>query len=157
MEGMHRREAGFTAIETLTVVAILLVILIITVMSFTLFQQERDLDGATEGLTSAFEQARSQTLASQNQTVYGVHLEANRYVLFVGATYVPGAATNQDFTLSSSIELSGWALAGGGSAVIFDRLTGKTSQPGTVTLRIRNRPTRTKAVTVLATGIVSSQ
>ncbi len=154
---MHRREAGITAIETLTAIAILVVILAITVVSLTLFQQERDLDGATEGLASTLEQARSQTLASQNQTVYGVHLEAGRYVLFEGAAYVAGAATNQAFTLPSSIELSDWAFAGGGADVVFERLTGKTSQPGSATLRIRNRPTRTKVVTILATGIVSNQ
>lgn len=157
MEGMHRREAGFTAIETLTAVVILVVLLIITIVSFTLFRQERDLGGATEGLTSTLEQARSQTLASQNQTAYGVHLEAGRYVLFEGGAYVAGAATNQAFTLPSSIELSGWGLAGGGADVVFERLTGKTNQPGSATLRIRNQPTRTKTVTVLATGIVSNQ
>lgn len=154
---MRQREAGFTAIETLTAIAILVVILTITIVSFTLFQQERDLDGATEGLTSTLEQARSQTLASQNQTVSGVHLEADRYVLFEGVAYVAGAPTNQAFTLPSSIELAGWALAGGGADVVFERLTGKTNQPGSATLRIRNRPTRTKAVTILATGIVSNQ
>lgn len=157
MEGMRQRAAGFTAIEVLTTVAILVVILSITVVSFALFQQERDLDGATEGLTSTFEQARGQTLASRNQTVYGVHLEAGRYVLFEGAAYVPGAATNQAFALPGSIEFFGWAFAGGGVDVVFERLTGETNQPGTVTVRIRSRPARAKTITILATGIIASQ
>lgn len=184
MEGMHRREAGparkplspfwepwlpihraarfsngagITAIETLTAIAILVVILAITVISFALFQQERDLDGASEGLASTLEQARAQTLASKNQTVYGVHIEVGQYVLFEGAVYVPGAATNQAFALASSVEISGWALAGSGADVVFERLTGETSQPGTVTMRIRNRPDRAKTITILATGIIASQ
>lgn len=154
---MRQRTAGVTAIETLTAIAILAVILVITVVSFTLFQQERDLDGANEGLVSALEQARTQTLASKNQTVYGVHMEVGQYVLFEGAMYVPGAATNQAFALAPSIEISGWALAGGGAEVVFERLTGKTNQPGTVTVRIRNRPDRTKTVTIVATGIIARQ
>lgn len=149
--------AGVTAIETLTVIAILVVILAITVVSFALFQQERDLDGVSDGLASTLEQARTQTLASKNQTVYGVHVEAGQYVLFEGVAYVPGAATNQAVALPSSIEISGWALAGGGAEAAFERLTGKTNQPGTITVRIRNRPDRTKTITILATGIVASQ
>lgn len=147
--------AGFTIIETLIVIVVLAVIATVVVASFNLFKEDRALEGAAEGLVSTLEQARSQTLSFKNQAIYGVHFDANQYVLFQGNVYDPAAGTNVTFHLPEEVQLSAWVLEGGGNEVIFDRLTGATSEFGTVTLSLKSRPANTKTVTILATGLVS--
>lgn len=148
-------SAGFTLIELLVVFAIVAVLVLLAIFAFRYFQEERALTGATEGVLSTIAQARWRTLASKNQTVAGVHIEAGSYVLFQGVNYVAGAATNETFLLPPEVEFNGWNL-GGGDELIFDRLTGKTSQAGTIQFRLKNRPARTKTITILGTGIASS-
>ena len=45
----------------------------------------------------------------------------------------------------------------GGTEVIFDRLSGNTSQPGFVFLRVKDDPVQIKAVYILASGTVDFQ
>ena len=147
---------GFTLIEQVLVIAIIVLLVTITLVSFSLFRQERQLEGTTAELVSTLEQARAQTLAFTGQSVYGVHVDTNQFVLFQGGSYDAAAATNKVFLLSQDVEASAWVLQGGGNDIIFDRLTGKTSQSGAITLRIKQHTSRTKTITVLTTGVVSS-
>jgi len=68
---------------------------------------------------------------SMNQDAdWGIHFDSDRYVVFPGGSYAPGAATNMDYLLPPGVEISNISLEGGGDDVIFDRGTGETDQFG---------------------------
>ncbi len=147
---------GFTIIEVLLVMVIGGVLLAITLAALRTVRQHVDIDAATHQIIAALQLARNKTLASQDQSSYGVHFESNKYVLFKGTTYNASASDNEVHTLAARLEIYNIGLAGG-SDVIFDRIYGTTSNAGAVSIRLTDEPTNTRTISILASGQVGPQ
>ena len=132
--GFSRR--GITLIEMLVVVAILAILAGIGTLALTSFRSAKTLSADSARVVSMLADARARTLASIDDSQYGVHFATDRSILFKGTSYTDGAATNVTLTLSSNVSISDISLPGGGSDVLFSRLTGKTSQSGSITLSL---------------------
>lgn len=78
--------------------------------------------------------AQSRTLAGDANSQWGVKMEIDRYTLFRGPAFA-GSGANQIFLLPGGIEISQIALLDNGSEIVFQKITGKTLQSGTLTLR----------------------
>lgn len=147
-------QKGFTITEILIVIAILAVMVTIVVSAFSKFNNNQSLSGALGEVTSTLNEARANTLASYDNVAYGVHFQTDKVVLFKGSIYSASDPDNEDVTLSSKISISDIALSGGGSEVVFKRLTGKTEQNGTITLSLISEPSKTKTITIQTSGII---
>lgn len=147
-------KAGITLLEILIALGILAFIGVITFNVFSNFRHTSALNSATEEGVSLLVEARSQTLSSQNAMQYGVHFESGRMVLFQGSSYVSGDPANQVVPLPAGVEISTISLGGGGSEVVFQRLTGQTSNFGTVTFRSTSDPTKTRIINIQQAGAV---
>jgi len=144
---------GFTLIELLVVSAIIIILLVIALASYRTFGHQTDVDTSAQRILNTLQLARNQTVASEEETVYGVHFEPSKYVLFKGAAYDPISADNKEYTLDR-VELS-VSLNGGGGEVVFDRVRGTTSQYGYITVQLIDEPTRTKTIIINPLGQVS--
>lgn len=149
-----QKQKGFTITEVLIVLAILVVIVTIVVSAFSKFNNNQSLGGAVGEVTSTLNEARANTLASYDNSQYGVHFQSNKIVLFKGSIYSSSDTNNEDIILSSKISISNVSLAGGGNDIIFKRLTGKTDQNGTITLSLISDPTKIKTITIQGSGII---
>ena len=145
---------GVTLLEILIVIGILVVVTTLLIAAFGSFKKQKPLDGGVALLVAMLTDARSRTLASQNDSVWGVHIEVNRFVLFRGSVYTSGAADNEAASLPPEVEVSATSLSGGGSDVVFARLTGTTSKSGSVTLILTNAST-TEVVIIAPSGVAS--
>jgi len=154
---IRRADSGVTIIELLVVIAILSFLFTITTGSFRSANSSEALDTDTQRISSELKEARSLTLSSKNADTFGVHLASSSITLFEGAAFVAGGAENATMPLNPLVRISSIALSGGGSDVVFQRLSGKTSQSGTVTVSLIADPSRTKTITVYATGISETQ
>ena len=105
-------------------------------------------------IESALKLAQSKTLSSLNQTNYGIHLEADSYVSFIGGTYNPADINNVTFNISENLEIYNISFNGGDSEIIFKRLTGKTDQYGSLNLRIKNT-SQEKILNIESSGTIS--
>ena len=152
MQQHYPQKNGFTLVEFLVVVAIIGIIAAVIVPSFSKFRNQQALQNSTNALISVLNEARTKTLASVNNTYYGVHLQSDAAILFVGGAYALGAATNETVYYESPVAMTSATLTGGGSDVKFDRLKGTTSQYGTITLALPD--TTSHSVSVSATGTV---
>lgn len=148
---------GFTIIEVVIVIVILAVLTAMAITSFSGFRQNQLLNSDVNKAISVINEARSKTLSSQDFSQYGVHFEASQIVVFKGATYVASSPDNATSTLSSFIEISGISLNGGGSDVVFQKLTGKTDNYGTITFRVKANTGKTKMISIKSTGITDVQ
>ena len=101
-------------------------------------------------MLATFSEARSKTLSSEGLSQWGVHLSGDAIALFKGVTYNPADAATRVRGLPSTVLLT-WNV-GGGSDVVFDRLTGATSQPGTLALTLYGA-SESKVINILASGI----
>ncbi len=150
-------RAGVSLIEILMVIAIFLVLFVLTTRSFSTTNASKALDTEAQHIVAELNRARSLTLSSKNSQQYGIHFATTSITLFQSATYEVGSSTNDTVFLRTLIQVASTSFAGGGSNVVFERLTGKTTQNGTVTLSLRSDASRTKTVTIYATGLVETQ
>lgn len=156
----NKNSAGFTYIEILVVIIIILVLGAVVLTDFLLQKRKLDLKENMQELKTVLLLAQSKTLASSSSSQYGVYLDAvsspNAYVVFKGASYA-SRTVSYDIThqLPSSIEFSAISL-GGGKEIVFDKITGSTSQSGNFSLRLKTDTSQTQTLYVSSSGVVSS-
>lgn len=151
------KNKGFTLIEILIVIAILGIISSIVILNLSQFRNEQLLKNTTLDVVSLLSKARQNTLSSVNSTNYGVHFDGNQAVLFTGSIYSSNNATNEPIVFDSKVIIptpSGLNI-GGGSDVIFERLTGETIG-GTIKIQLTSDSTKQKIITVGKIGNASS-
>jgi len=151
----NKNQIGVTFIEVLFVCAILGVLVAIAVPSFLYFYQYSDINNSTEKIIGILRESYNKTLASQNQSSYGVHFESQKYVLFKGTTYNSSSSDNQNYQLPTDVEIYDIGLVGGGSEVVFDRLTGETEQYGKVSLRLKSNPAKEETIYIKQSGKIT--
>lgn len=147
---------GFVFIELLVVVFIIALLASGILAGFRFFQNKMGLEEAGEQIINILRLAQNKTLASEGKLSYGVHFENSRFILFAGSSYQEGLSSNKQYNLSGSLEIASTSLAGGGTNVIFNRLTGRTEQFGSINLRIKSDPLREKIIYISSTGQISS-
>lgn len=146
---------GVTLIEILVAISIMGLISSFVLVSFNDFRAQKTLDAAIEGVLAAFSRAHLDTISSKNNYQYGVHIASGEVVYFIGPTYATGTATNLIFTLHPAIEIYNISLTGGGSDVLYQRLSGSTVQNGTFQVRPKGRTNITATITINKTGATS--
>jgi prepilin-type N-terminal cleavage/methylation domain-containing protein len=143
---------GFTLTEILVVIAI---IFIITAFSVSTFQTMHRVSGeriAAQEVADALREARNNSIAAKNDTVYGVRVGTSSVTRFPGSTYDPGNASNTVYMFEAGAFATG-TLVEGAVDIVFARLTGMPSVTGVIYLSdIDNSSTST--VTIEATGLI---
>lgn len=145
---------GFTLIEILVVVALIAILATAVVVSTVSFRSQIDLNTAAQNILNTLRIARAKTLASESASQYGVHFESGQYVLFKGTSYNPSASDNEFHSLPSGFEIANVSI-GGGNDAIFQRLTGITSQSGSVDVRQISDPAKSKTIVIDPSGEVA--
>jgi prepilin-type N-terminal cleavage/methylation domain-containing protein len=151
---MRLRTKGFTVLEILVAMGILGMAVTIVTLSFSRLNENQALDKSVDLAVSVLNEARSLTLSSVDSSRYGVNLESDQLVLFKGSSFSSSAPDNVTTSLNALVGIRNISLSGGGSSVVFDRLTGATNNSGTFELYLKNASTTYSTVTVNATGVV---
>ena len=146
---------GFSIIEILVVVAVAGMLASVCLYSFSKYRNSQTLKNAEDNVASLLDNARAETFSSDSSSQYGVHLQSSQAVFFIGATYNSSASTNKVVAIDPSVTITGITLTGGGSDVIFNRLTGETADYGTITFTLASDSTKTKVITISQTGLIS--
>jgi len=152
----HSLDKGFSLTELLVVLGIIALIMGISLTTFINYRKQQAFTKDSESVVEILSQARDQTLSSKNASQYGVHFASTKITLFTGSTYFAGDSSNIDFPLTSTDIILSISLTGGGSDVVFNRLTGETSQNGTIVVDVPSL-SLTKTVTIYKTGLIESQ
>ena len=149
---IHNSNRGFTLIELLIVIGVVAILTAGVLVSY------RSASGGIELKTNAFKivdvlnLARQRTIASLGSSEYGVHFEASQFVLFKGAAYSAPDPDNIFYALPDTLEIADVSLVGGGSEVVFDRITGKTAQSGSLKARLVSDIGKFKTINILSSG-----
>jgi len=148
LTGARRRQLGFTLIEILIVIALLVVIVSLgaTLGRQTLVNQE--LERAREVVRSELARAQGDTIAGTRDSEWGVAFTANSITRFVGPSF---AGRNPSFDATTSFPN---ATIAGPAEIVFVRPTGVPVAPGTITINIGNQ---NAAVMVNAAGAIEAQ
>ncbi|MBZ9569857.1 prepilin-type N-terminal cleavage/methylation domain-containing protein [Patescibacteria group bacterium] len=151
-------KKGFTLVELLVIVGILVILAAISAPALRFFQRESDLANSTEEIINTLRFAQNKTLASEGASQYGVYFDSttspHQYTLFKGTDFASRDSSSDEIhKLPKVVEFYEINLDGGNEAV-FDRVTGETGQPGNVSLRLKVDVTKTKIVYIESSGQV---
>lgn len=154
---LSRFKKGFTLLEIVIVVAIMGILALISVTGLQSFAYRSGHISASRTVLGALEEAQARTLASQDDTVFGVHFETDSVTIFQGSTYTAGNIHNEIRILPARTSISTVTLFGGGSNVLFNRLNGTTSHTGTIQVVVTADTTAFRTITVYKTGFCEIQ
>lgn len=146
-------QKGFSLMEIVVVIAIMSMIGTFVVIAYAKFNSSQALEKDALQVISVLNQARSLTLSSKGNSQYGVHFGSSEVVLFTGENFQSEAESNIPVALNRLVSVSA-DLSGGGSEVVFERLTGRTAQSGTVALSLLGEATSTRSLIIYETGVV---
>lgn len=146
-------KKGFTIIEFLIVISIIVILVSMSVGAFSQFYKGNILEGEAQTILSIFESAKAKTLLSKGDSNYGVHLEADKVTLFKGSTYSDLDPDNEVYILSTKATLTS-VIDGGGSDIIYIRLTGEVISNGTTTISLVSDGSQFKELVITKTGII---
>ena len=151
------RQQGFTLIEVMITLAIATILCVTTLSSLLHVNAADALRTEKEKILSLIVDGRSRTISARNASVYGIHFEERKVVLFKGTSYNAGAAGNEVQSLHDAVKVSAITLSGGGSEVLFKKLSGGTTQIGTIRLSSISDANASTTITISGTGTAYSQ
>ena len=140
---------SFTLIEILVVIGIVTILIGLAIPTYFLLQRESDLTNSTEELVNTLRLAQNKTLASEGASSYGIYFNLStsphQYVLFKGGSYdTRDGSFDEIHKLPNSLEISEVAV-GGGSEIVFERISGAALQQGSISLRLKTDPSQIKS------------
>lgn len=147
-------ERGFTVLEIVFAIAIMTIVVTIVALTFNKINNNQALDHAVESVVSVLNEARSLTLSAKSGMQYGVNIQGSQVVRFAGSSYFSGDANNVVFPINNRVGIRNISLTGGGSSIVFTRLTGATSQTGTFEIYLTEATTTYETIAVTATGVI---
>jgi prepilin-type N-terminal cleavage/methylation domain-containing protein len=148
----HRTKIkGFSIIEMLVVIAIIIALSGTVLSAFVSYRKSQSLSLDTEAVVGTLLQARNQTISSKNASVYGVNFSTNSVTLFAGPTFNQGDPNNQVLSLSPGNTLA--TTLSPATAITFNRITGETNATSTVSVLITGELGST-TIKIYKTGVV---
>lgn len=156
---LKNKNYGISIIEMIIAIAIGAILVTAVVISFSSFRNSKIVDVSADQILSAINEARVKTVSSEDYSRFGVHFETGRTVLFKGKgdVFTEPNSSNVQMTLSPLVEISDLSLNGGGADIVFQKLTGKTSNYGSLRVRLKSDNNKYKTISVKSTGIANIQ
>ena len=152
------KNKGITILEIIIVISITILIASIVTLNLSDSKRARTLENATSEIISLINKSRNNTISSLNSSNYSIHFDSDKVVLFLGSTYDPNAITNEVMVLESSLEIPislGVSLNGGGSDIVFQKITGETNNYGTINIRLKTDINTYRTININQLGVVS--
>jgi len=147
-------KKGFTLLELLITIAILSIISALTLWHWSGYKGREALSKDKMGIMAFMEEARSLSVASKNNSEFGVHIASSTITLFEGSSYSAGAPENINYSMNSAVEIYSINLSNGGEDIVFNRLSGENSDFGNIILRLYNDSNASTTITILKSGVV---
>ena len=148
---------GFSLIEMIVVIAIGAVLVVAVIISFSSFRNSKIVDISADQILSVINEARVKTVSSEVIPVSAFALKRAESFFFKGDIFTEPSSSNVQTTLSSLVEISNISLNGGGADIVFQKLTGKTNNYGSLQIRLKSDSNKYKTISVKSTGIANIQ
>ena len=151
------KQRGFSLIEIVIAMAIGAVLVAAIVVSFSSFRNSKTVDISADQILALINEARVKSVSSEDYSRFGVRFEASRAVFFKGDIFTEPNPANIETILSPLVEISNISLSGGGADIVFQKLTGKTGNNGSLRVRLKSDNNKYKTISVKSAGIADIQ
>lgn len=147
-------QRGFSLMELLIVLALILLLSVITFSAFSSKLSKTYVEKEAEVTLSYINKAHNQSVALQDNSSFGVKVASSTLYFFRGTSYASG---NDIVTYRFRDAVASTTLTGGVSELYFSRITGVPSAVGTITFTSRKDASTTKTILIQATGLAEIQ
>lgn len=148
---------GVSLIELLIVMSIGALLAVLFVYAWRSGAARKQFNADVDTTMMYIQRARSQTLASQDASQYGVHFTTDTATLFKGDTFDSTDPDNVEYEFDPRVDITETSLSDGSSDVVFSRLTGESSATGTLTFHLSGDTAATSTVIINEGGVVSKE
>lgn len=140
---------GFTLIEMVIVVFLVVLIASVTLSSFGALNNKQTLDSQVSLIKSTIQKARAESLNSKNGIAHGVTFASTTLT-----TFDQGTTTTRVLTYTTGVRLASHTL--GTSSITFAKVTGSPSAAGTLVYTLTRGSTviATTSLTINSLGVV---
>lgn len=147
-------SAGFTLIETIVVVSIIVTLLGFITISLVRSSQTVSLTSMQEILVTELKQQQLKSMIGDTEgrstsDSYGIHFDSNRYITFHGSTYSSGDSSNSIFNLDSNMQFNNPNFD-----IIFSKLSGQIAAATIIELQ-DNTNSKFKRIHLNIYGVVT--
>lgn len=149
----YNNKKGFTLLETLVVISIVVVISAVSVKSFYVLREKHAIQKDVDSIVSIIEKAKNMSANRKNDSSYGVKFASTTVTVFSGTNFANGNVISK-YDLETMIKISNVSLSSRGTELVFSKITGSPNATGTITLIA---PSYSKIVTIYGTGIIESK
>lgn len=146
-----QNQKGATLIEVLIVTIILAILGITGITTYRLLYARTDIENVARSVAVDMTSTRLDAVAARDAHAYGIRVYPDRYDLFYDTYDV--ANVYKTTNLPDNVTMT-WSLEGGTDIIIFDKLTGFTDSPGSVTLESNDAA---YTITISPQGIIDYQ
>lgn len=141
---------GFTLVELVIILAILLLLFAIVGSLSSNTLPKSQLLSSAETVVQTLRRAQALSIAGKHDSLWGVYLTASDITLFAGSSYATrNTEHDQREVFPAGITVSGI------SEVVFEAITGETSNPGTIML-VADATGQTSTITIYASGLIEN-
>ena len=148
---------GFSLTEIIVVLAILSLITGISTYVFQNINRKQSLEKAATNVTSVINSVRSLSVSSKEFCSYGVSISTTSNSISSFVVSDPNCIPD-DFESTSllldSFGVMAYDLTINGGSIIFQKITGNTTNIGSFSLRPRNNLNSSTTITVYSTGLL---
>lgn len=155
-----KNKGGFSILEVLLVLFLFGIIFAMSAGAYNSWQRQVVLINAKDEIKSALVRAHQLSSAVAKDNTWGIHLETNRYILFKGNYYNEIDPDNvvwdlRGVTILNPEESFADGAGSYGSDVVFAKLTGSTSNYGTISVASLGDVSSIKSIDVQASGQIN--
>ncbi len=143
-------KRGFTLVEMMLVIGILVIIAGLAIPFYQSFQISSALDNAGQEIIQSLRNAQSKAMSSQGLSSYGVHFDTNQFVIFKGNIYNPVDAENEIFEVANTVDIT----SNGSYNVVFSVGEGLPDAQPIITVTSSNN--KSKSISINELGRVNA-
>ena len=130
-----RSTRGFTLLEILFSIAILAIIFLITVKSFSGEVAEKELQSIADNIVAKLELARSNAITGKNGQNYGVKFGESYFTYFSGSSYISSNQINERTDIGDKFVITN-DIPGADDVIVFSKMKGDINHSGPITITI---------------------
>lgn len=128
------KSRGFTFIEFLLVLGIFTLLITVSLPLAVDFYNNQQLNLQEQGIVQALRVAQLKAMSREFDSSFGLYINSTQYVLFKGDSYLSrDTSFDEVYDFPTNLQVSGL------SEVVFNKLTGTTSNTGITTLTLGNK------------------
>lgn len=139
------------------VVSITAILASMAFVSFGRIINYNSIESQAQSVRSHIERARIFTLASKNNSSFGVIFSTSTVRVFQGTTFVSASSSDQVYEVDNNQSIINISFSGGGNTIFFNKITGEPNKTGTVTVTSKSNTDDRRTVVIYQTGVVDIQ